>query len=114
MRRACTSFHQIDEQVGRSPAETVAEPPGVDPCDAVEHGDAAGLEVARLVVVGRQERRDVGFVRWRQRPLRRHIGSIDAEFERGAIVLARNFCRGACVRCHEEGQHAQSGFCRNR
>jgi hypothetical protein len=45
-----------------------------------------------------------------QRPLRRHIGSIDAEFERGAIVLARNFCRGACVRCHEEGQHAQSGF----
>lgn len=78
-------FQGIDEQVWRSLAKTIAKPLHMEPPDPVENGEPARLEVARLVVLGRQERRYIGLQRPPQRPLRAHVGSIDSELERGAL-----------------------------
>lgn len=96
-------FDEIDEQVRRALAEAVTKPLRADSRDPVKHGDATGLEIAGLVVVRRQERRDIGFMRRRQRPLRRHIGSIDAELERGEAVALGGLARNGRAPRREDG-----------
>ncbi len=94
-------FHQIEKQVGRSLAEAIAKPPRMDPRDPVHHGDPARLEVAGFVVVGGQEGRDLGLLRPGQRPLRPHIGPVDAELHR------RGHSHAAAL--GQNGERAQRG-----
>lgn len=99
-------FQQIDRQIGA--AEAVAKPSGMDARDPVEHGDAASLEITGLVVIGRQERGDIGFLRKCERPLGRHVGSVDAELQR----ILRRSCHDAV--CGQDSQCTESDPCCDR
>jgi len=83
---------QIDGQIGA--AEPIAKPSRMDPRDPVHDGDPARLEIAGLVVVGREERRHLGLLRPGQRPLRPHVRPIDAELK--PRIRCGVHCRAAC------------------